>query len=95
MCPLSSNPRRYPKRQHRPSAVLYVRLPASKQPPRRQANPLLSRVMKWKGSEISLRWLEKYKVSLLNNYKPWWPQGGIKFILRPEYLRVDGIEDDA
>jgi hypothetical protein len=64
-CPSSSNPRHYPLHQHRLSTALYVRLPASEQPPRRPANPLLSRAMKWKDFGILLKWLQRQKVSWL------------------------------
>jgi hypothetical protein len=61
---LSSSPRRYLRHQHRLSAALYVQLPASKQLPPRQANPLSSRVMIWKDFEILLKWLQSNKISL-------------------------------
>ncbi len=64
-CPSFSNPRHYPLHQHRLSTALYVRLPASKQPPRRPANPLSSRAMKWKDFVILLKWLQRQKVSWL------------------------------
>ncbi len=61
--PSSWNPRRYPRHQHRLSIVLYDPLPALKQPPRRQANPLSSRAMRLRDFEILLKWLERYDVS--------------------------------